>query len=140
MIVTGQMQQAVQDKVRRVGFQRYALGVGLAGASLMGKGDIAQKDRGHFMWATLGVEMDQIGALQHGKAEHVGGLVTLPPFAIEFMNARVAGEQQACDKARIGEFGRYRLRRFCHLLRQHVPLAARPVFNFDFQFHLDQSA
>ena len=111
----GQMEQAVDHQMARMGLQRDAFLGRFACAGLMRQRDVAQQHR-----RAIGCEIEQFVALQHREAEHVGRLVLLAPSFVEFVDLSIAGEQDArfepgIRQRRLGRGGRLRgPLRICH--------------------------
>lgn len=130
MVVPGEVEQPVDDKVRRVGLESDALLRRLARAGFMRKSDVAEHD-----WRAIRGEHLKLVPLEHREGEHVGRLVSLPPLAIKGVDLRVRSEQHAGDKARVGEQRLPLARSGSSACRERLPVTGRPVFDIDVEFH-----
>ena len=78
VIMASQMQQRMDNQMRGMVFHSDRFLAGLTLAGFPGQRDITQHFRG-----PLSRKSEEIVAIQHGKGQHIGGLVFFPPFAVE---------------------------------------------------------
>ena len=100
MVVARQVEQAVDDKMGNVVFERNALFPRFARAGLVSQHDVPQQHR-----RPSGSQVEQLSAGEHREGEHVGRLVLSPPLPVQRVDFGVACEQQAGREPGIGEFG-----------------------------------
>ena len=90
MIISRQMEQPVNYQVGCMIGYGNSFVRSFAGAGFIGQREVAK----HF-GAAISLEREQLIPREHRERQNVGRLVLGPPFAVEGVNFRVDGEQQA---------------------------------------------